>query len=58
MVVHHGKYQQRLPTLNIDWSNSYDTERTGKNKLCHWNGRIMGIRDSTTADRTPCLVAK
>lgn len=28
---------------------------TGRNKLCHSKGRIMGIRDNTIADRTPCL---
>lgn len=28
---------------------------TGKNKLCHWNGRMMGIIDNTTAERTPCV---
>lgn len=59
MVVQHSKYQQRLHTLNTRLgSNSYVTERTGKNKLCHWNGRIMGIRHSTTADRTPCTCSK
>jgi len=30
---------------------------TGSSKLCHWNGRINGIRESTTADRTPCIVS-
>lgn len=28
-------------------------ELTGSNKLCHWNGRIKGTRDNTTADKTP-----
>lgn len=28
---------------------------TGRNKLCHWKGRIIGIIDKTIADRTPCM---
>lgn len=35
------------------WLNAI--ELTGSNKLCHWNGRIMGTIDNTIADRTPCI---
>ena len=42
----------RLLDRNLNLTRN--SKLTGSNKLCHWNGLIIGIIDKTIADNTPC----
>ena len=51
-----GNMNHKLALKFSNWKSNtiHIIQLTGRNKLCHWKGRMMGMSDSTTAERIPC----